>query len=102
MLPNSFDERFSLNEVSKNLRVHIATVWRWTLSGVKGRKLRTVLVGGRRFVLQSDLAKFLAPEEPHSPAPDRDRRADIAGRLLDAQGVRAKAVPKSCSPKQAS
>ncbi|WP_417381924.1 helix-turn-helix domain-containing protein [Gimesia sp.] len=52
-------DRFSLNEVAEKLDVHIATVWRWTLSGVKGRRLKTVQIGGRRYALLSDLEAFL-------------------------------------------
>jgi hypothetical protein len=93
----SFDTRRSLSQLAAYLNVHLATTWRWTLKGVKGRKLRTVMVGGRRFVLQSDLDKFLAQDQPSSPSPDRDRRADVAGQLLDARGVRAKQAKKGKS-----
>ena len=33
-------ERLSLKQVAKHLRVHIATVYRWTLRGVRGRRLK--------------------------------------------------------------
>jgi transcriptional regulator with XRE-family HTH domain len=52
-------ERLTLKKVAQRLDVHPATVWRWTLSGVRGRILRTIHIGGRRYVLQSDLTNFL-------------------------------------------
>ena len=92
MLHQSLEKRRSIGQVAEEVHVHTATVWRWTTKGVKGRKLRTILVGGRRFVLESDLSKFLNQEEPGGSSPDRDQRADIAGRLLNAQGVRPKSA----------
>jgi hypothetical protein len=37
---------------------HVATLHRWRLRGVKGVKLETVLVGGRRFTSVEALARF--------------------------------------------
>ena len=76
-------QRYSLPDVGRRLNVHSATVWRWALRGVRGRKLRTILVGGRRYVLREDLERFLAPNE-HSP--DFVTRAEVASKLLDAHG----------------
>lgn len=51
----------SLAEVAKKLpgRPHISTVHRWRLRGVRGVKLETVLVGGRRFTSDAALAEFV-------------------------------------------
>jgi hypothetical protein len=38
---------------------HIATLHRWRLRGVKGVKLETVLVGGRRFTSVEAIARFM-------------------------------------------
>ena len=51
--------RYSLRQVATRADVNIATVWRWVGKGVRGRRLRTQYVGGRRFVLASDLDAFL-------------------------------------------
>jgi hypothetical protein len=40
--------------------VHKNTVIRWALSGVRGVKLRTTRVGGRRFTCQQWASEFLA------------------------------------------
>ena len=36
-----------------------ATIWRWILSGVRGRKLESVRIGGRRFTSEQAIARFL-------------------------------------------
>ena len=52
-------ERLTLADVASRFRVHISTVYRWTYRGVRGNRLRSFLVGGRRFVLPDDLQEFL-------------------------------------------
>ncbi len=52
--------RLSLTDVAGRLDVGVSTVWRWVMRGSKGRKLASILVGGRRYVLESDLESFLA------------------------------------------
>lgn len=39
--------------------VHLSTIWRWAIRGVRGQKLRTRLIGGRRFTTASDIREFL-------------------------------------------
>ena len=41
-------------------RPHVSTIHRWRLSGVRGIRLQTVLVGGRRFVSRDALETFIA------------------------------------------
>ena len=81
-------ERASLNQVASELKVHVATVWRWAMKGVRGQRLRTVMVGGRRYVERCELERFLNEGRPQQDSPDRHRRADDAGRMLDSLGVR--------------
>lgn len=38
---------------------HVATVWRWATRGVKGVRLQTWTVGGRRFTTIPALEQFL-------------------------------------------
>lgn len=75
---NLHKERLTLNEVAKRLKVHIATVYRWTLQGVRGRRLSSFLIGGRRYITLSDLEWFLQPEDhPTSEGdPQRSKRAN--------------------------
>ena len=68
----------TLKEVASQLRVHISTVHRWALRSVRGRRLKSHLIGGRRWVLLSDLNEFLHSHETTdspTPPPDRQRRA---------------------------
>ena len=78
------EERFTFKEVAKMLKVSISIVWRWHLSGTKGKKLASVLIGGRRFVTRSQLDEFCdcAPEKG-----DRRIQQQIAKRKLKARGV---------------
>ena len=59
----SLPERLTINEVARQLNVHISTVFRWTLRGVRGRRLKSFLVGGRRYVGADDLVQFLRPHQ---------------------------------------
>lgn len=83
-----YDDRLSLSQVANLLGVHVATVWRWTKHGVRGRRLQTVAIGGRRYVLQRDLDSFVQGERPDTDDSRRQRRADSAGHLLDSLGVK--------------
>lgn len=75
-------------------RPHIATLHRWRLHGVRGRKLPTVLVGGRRFVSRQVLAAWLRADPVElTPPPvglpsSSEHRADVAEKALHAFGVR--------------
>ena len=79
-------ERLSLKQVAKHLRVHIATVYRWTLRGVRGRRLKSFLVGGRRYVDADDLVQFLRPHRESRPDVD-SRRSEYAQKLLRSYGI---------------
>ena len=55
-------------------RVHTATIWRWIQRGVRGVKLETVLIGGRRYTSREALQQFIAAttaaaDGDSSPAP---------------------------------
>lgn len=43
------ETRLDLKSVARREGVHFSTVWRWALRGVKGVRLPTVQVGGRRY-----------------------------------------------------
>ncbi len=83
-------ERLSVNQLARREGVHVATIWRWMLSGVRGIKLRAIRVGGRRFILESDWLAFSAAlnadlaDAPADPTPTAaTARAEKAGRELD-------------------
>ena len=52
--------RKTLKEFARELGVSLPTVWRWSTKGVRGKRLETIVIGGRRWVLQSSIDAFLA------------------------------------------
>jgi hypothetical protein len=72
---------------------HVSTLIRWALRGLKGIKLETVVVGGRRYTSVEAIRRFLARlNEPRSasraPLPERrQQEVERAERRLDAEGI---------------
>lgn len=56
------DKLVGMNEVAKYLPTpkHINTVWHWVYHGVRGYKLPTRLVGGRRYTTPREIQEYLA------------------------------------------
>lgn len=52
-------DRFTVREVARILDKHISTIWRWCLRPVRGRILKTIHIGGQRYVERADLEAFL-------------------------------------------
>jgi hypothetical protein len=40
--------------------VHVSTVWRWSLRGVRGVRLECIMRGGTRFTSRQAITRFLA------------------------------------------
>lgn len=83
--------RLPVNQLARREHLHVSTIWRWMLHGVRGIKLRAVRVGGRRFILESDWLAFSGAlnadltNAPVDPTPSTvTARAERAGRELDA------------------
>ena len=87
MLANLKEGALTPTETAKLLGVHVATVYRWLYGGVRGRKLSSVLVGGRRRILDQHLAEFLQPGNQAAAKTD-DSRSKAAQRTLSSFGVR--------------
>ena len=83
--------RLSVNHAARRVGVHPSTLWRWILTGTRNRKLPSVAVGGRRYVLVADLEAFLAQglDSPGSVAPrvTHEGRAQAAADALIRRGV---------------
>jgi len=107
------EDMISLAEAARRLpgKPHPATISRWQRHGLKGKKLETVVVGGRRYTSVEALSRFIdattRARETEPPAlavvaaivgerttahVDRDLagRAADAGRQLKQLGPRAK------------
>jgi len=71
----------------------LCALHRWRLSGVRGAKLDTLLVGGKRFTSREAIARFIAQQNhDESPTPtftpaQRRVQAETANRILEAAGV---------------
>lgn len=52
----------SLTDAAKSLpgRPNITTMWRWRNRGIRGVKLETILIGGRRMTSLEAMARFFA------------------------------------------
>ena len=86
-------ERLSLSDAARRLGIHAATIARWCLRGVAGRRLVSYKFGGQRVVLLSDLEAFLAAgqntasTDTSTSSESAERRADDAARELDRRGL---------------
>jgi hypothetical protein len=57
--------------------INVATTWRWAMAGVRGIRLKTVMVGGIRMtngVLVSEFFAALTAAADRAPAPIRSSR----------------------------
>ena len=86
---------YRVSQVSKLLPGNpaAATIWRWLMTGVGGRRLGSVKIGGRRFVRGQDLLDFIAEEPTSATRPTfrtpaaRRRASEQADRELERLGV---------------
>ena len=69
--------------------ISMATMFRWiSPRGVRGARLATVVIGGRRLTSRESLSRFFAAQNAtESPAPSftpsqRQKQAEVANRLL--------------------
>lgn len=71
----------------------LCAIHRWKLTGVRGAKLETLLVGGKRFTSIEAISRLIAAQNrDESPAPalavsQRRRQAESANRVLQEAGL---------------
>ena len=89
-------DRLTINQLARREGVHVATPWRWMLSGVRGIRLHSIRVGGRRFVTEADWFEFAAKlnadliDTPQTPPRSESRRrkdSDAARDALRRSGI---------------
>lgn len=77
----------TLTKAARRLDLHPQTLRRWARHGVNGRKLPTVTIGGRLYVLDEDLEAFLAAGRD-----DDTRREDADERFEQQAAVEQQAL----------
>jgi hypothetical protein len=60
MVSISPENRISITQLAQREQVNTSTVWRWTTRGVKGTRLTTFAVGGRRYTSPALFDEFVA------------------------------------------
>ena len=74
-------------------RPHLSTLHRWRMRGVRGVRLETVLVGGKRYTSTEALSRFFratTAAAEGAPTPAAESRTDAiqqAEETLDAAGI---------------
>ena len=63
-----------------------ATLFRWMLKGVKGHKLESLLIGGKRVSSRQAVARFLDSLNPGA-CHHRTGEAEAVAKVLDAEGL---------------
>ncbi len=89
-----FEQLLSFADASRVLqsRPHVSSIWRWSTRGVRGIRLETVQVGGRRFTSREALERFIArttaarDEAAAVDYPSRKRRIEQADDHLRREG----------------
>lgn len=85
-----------LSEIARRYDLHVSTVYRWCLRGVRGRRLRSIMLGGTRRVRADDVEEFIAactaaaepvPQERITPPAWRKRQHARAERECEAAGL---------------
>ncbi len=78
------ESRLSLSELARREGVAVPTTWRWAQRGVRGVKIETFAIGGRRYTTAEAFARFVeattaAAQGVTPPArTNRQREAAIA------------------------
>src|SRR4051812_27731310 len=53
------EQRLSLTALSKREDINVSTAWRWAQRGVRGVKLETFNIGGRRWTTEEAFSRFV-------------------------------------------
>ncbi|RIK74926.1 MAG: hypothetical protein DCC68_22150 [Planctomycetota bacterium] len=84
-IDSTVEEPILLADAAKLLpsRPHVSTLWRWFQRGVKGHRLETLVVGGKRYTSREALQRFAdrltaaSTGEPTSARTPRQRQRQI-------------------------
>ncbi|MEX1231929.1 MAG: DUF1580 domain-containing protein [Planctomycetaceae bacterium] len=86
-LAKRFKDALPLSQVSPFIpgRPHKATIWGWATLGVRGVRLATVIIGGRRMVTMEALEEFLV--RLNADSPPVESQSDVARRAKEASAA---------------
>lgn len=97
MIDHTSEELLTFSEAAAALpdRPHVSTVHRWRMRGIKGIKLETIRIGGRRYTSAEALDRFIAAitsavdglPKKGTPRKHQKRRHEQAERELNAAGI---------------
>lgn len=88
------ETRLTLSQLARAQGVSPATTWRWTIKGVRGVKLESLAVGGRRVTSAEAFERFIAATNPSTVATpkvatphQRQKAIEAAERELSEAGI---------------
>lgn len=88
------ESRLTLSQLAHAQGVNCATAWRWAIKGVRGVKLESLAVGGRRITSAEAFERFIAATNPDTTStpkvatPEQRRKAvEAAERELKEAGI---------------
>ncbi len=85
-------DAISLTDAARLYHCHVASTWRHATKGVRGIRLQTWMVGGKRMTTPAAVEEFLrglnaGADDPGDSPSDTARRSREAGRALEALGA---------------
>jgi hypothetical protein len=84
MIDIATEHHIPLNETPERVpsRPHVSTCWRWARRGVRGHKLETIVIGGRRYTSREALERFFTalnqPQPTTKSGSDQQREQQLA------------------------
>ncbi len=94
MIDFTIEEPIPINSAPSYFPVRkaLSTTWRYVLKGVRGRKLESGMIGGRRYTTRQAIARFVAPKEEEMPPitvsrSQRHRQSEAAVKALADRGL---------------
>ena len=95
MIDSQTEDMVPFQEASRYVpgRPSLAALHRWRLNGVRGVRLETLLIGGKRFTSRQAIARMIAEQNrDETPTPaftpkQRRTQAEAANRLLQEAGI---------------
>lgn len=98
MIDMANESLLSIGDATKFLpgHPHVSTLWRWRMRGVRGIRLETILIGGRRFTSREAIERFVAAINtdfacgetlPRRTRKQRQLAIECAKRQLDEWGI---------------